>query len=351
MMRPLESAPFVSVIVPVRNEERHLSRCLESILAQEYPRERLEIVIVENGSTDDTVSVAEGFARRDARIRLLISQARNQAEAMNVGIRAARGDIVARVDGHSYLGAGYLCGVVDALRRYPDAVGVGGPFLPAGETLMERVAGRARSSPIGVGGGYGSDRKTEDHPVATVQCGGYWRAALLEIGLFDVDMAYGEDEELNWRFVRSGRVVMLCPGLAQYYRPRGSLRALARQYWNYGQGRLRVVRKHPDFLRAKHLVPSAFVVGLPLLGMAALFGGAASFVAGGIASLYAALLIGAGAVEAGRGGWREAWLVPAAIFCMHAGYGSGMLWGMIQQGISRRRAARSAATTGERCRA
>ena len=113
----------------------------------------------------------------------------------------------------------------------------------------------ARASRLGVGGGYGVDRRNDDHPVRTVQCGAYWRQGLLDVGLFDVAMAYGEDEELNWRLRQAGRQVYLCGTLAQQYRPRASLSALARQYWNYGKGGSGSWRSIRAF-SLRHLVPS-----------------------------------------------------------------------------------------------
>jgi glycosyltransferase involved in cell wall biosynthesis len=323
---PVVERPFVSVVVPARNEEGFLGRCLDTILAQDHARERMEVLIVENGSSDRTADVALAYAARDPRVRVIRSDATNQAAAMNDGILAAKGDVVARVDAHSYLPPDYLTAVVAALARHPDAVGVGGPFLPAGETLLERVTGMARASRFGVGGGYGADRELADHPVRTVQCGAYWRKALLDIGLFDVAMAYGEDEELNWRLTRRSGQVYLCGALAQYYRPRASLRALARQYWNYGQGRLRVLLKHPAFLAPRHLVPSALVLGILLLTCLGAIVPAARSALVTLAAAYGGVLLLA-AVQAARAGWREALLMPLAIACVHFGYGIGMLWG------------------------
>ena len=315
----------VSVVVPARNEEGFLSRCLESILAQDYPAERMEVIVVENGSTDRTPEIAAAHAARDARVRVVRSEAMNQAAAMNDGIVGAQGDVVARVDAHSWIPRDYVSIAVAALDRHPDAAGVGGPFTPAAETLLERVSGMARASRLGVGGGYGVDRGAGDHAVPTVQCGAYWRRALVDVGLFDVAMAYGEDEEINWRLTQSGAKVFLCPAMAQRYRPRASLRALARQYWNYGQGRFRVVLKHPGFLSPRHVVPSVFVLSVVLLGCLALFVPLARLALAGLATAYAAVLVLAG-VQAARVGWREALLVPPAIACVHFGYGAGMLW-------------------------
>jgi glycosyltransferase involved in cell wall biosynthesis len=322
----LTDRPFISVVVPARNEEHFLGRCLDTILVQDWPRERTEVLVVENGSTDRTAQIADAYAGRDPRVRVIRSQATNQAAAMNDGIHAAKGDIVARVDAHSYVPPEYLRDVVAALERHPDAAGVGGPFLPAGETLLERVTGMARASRLGVGGGYGVDREVADHAVRTVQCGAYWRKALLDVGVFDVAMAYGEDEELNWRLTKAGGTVYLCGALAQYYRPRASLRALARQYWNYGQGRLRVLLKHPAFFSLRHVVPSGFVLGILLLTCLAVAQPAARVALAGLLAAYGAVL-GLASVQAARAGWREALLVPLAIACVHFGYGIGMLWG------------------------
>src|SRR4029450_5799208 len=114
--------PVVSVVVPARNEERFLGRCLASITAQRWPDDdRLQIVVVENGSRDRTREVAEAWATRDPRVAGVVSNAANRAEAMNDGIRAARGGIVARIDAHSYVDRGYLAEVVASFARHPEA--------------------------------------------------------------------------------------------------------------------------------------------------------------------------------------------------------------------------------------
>jgi cellulose synthase/poly-beta-1,6-N-acetylglucosamine synthase-like glycosyltransferase len=318
--------PLVSVIVPVRNEERFLGTCLESILSQTYPAEKTEIIVVENRSTDGTREVALAHAASCNRIRVLTSDAVNQAAAMNDGIEAARGSIIVRVDGHGYLEHDYVSKAVAALERYPEAGAVGGPYLPAGERLIERVVGLARSSPIGVGGGWGSDRGTGDRPARTAGWPAYRREAVMEAGLFDVEMAYGEDDELHWRLNRAGRLVMFCPGLHQYNRTRASLRALARQYWNYGRGRTRVILKHPDFLLPRHVLPSIFVVTVALLGVGALIIPTGRLALAALLGAYA-MALGAAVLGAKTRSWLEALLVAPAVAIMHFAYGSGMLWG------------------------
>jgi GT2 family glycosyltransferase len=213
--------------------------------------------------------------------------------------------------------------VVAAFARHPDAAAVGGPFLPEGESERERVAGRARSSRLGVGGGYGADRDARDHVVRSVQCGAYRRDVLLAAGLFDVAMGWGEDEELNWRLRRFGPIY-LCPDLRQVYRPRATLRALARQYWNYGHGRTAVLRKHPDFLLPRHLAPSGLVLATLGLAVAATVSATAAAALTALLGAYGAV-VALAAIRQRRAGWRERLLVPAALVCMHWGCGAGML--------------------------
>ena len=318
--------PLVSVVVPARDEEHTLDLCLASIMAQHWPGDRLQVVVVENGSRDRTRAVAEARAARDPRVAVIVSEAANQAEAMNAGIRGARGEIVARVDAHSYVDRDYLAEVVAALGRHPRAAAVGGAFLPVGETLRERVAALARSSRIGVGGGYGADRVPHDHPVRSVQCGAYRRDALLAVGGFDPAMAYGEDEELHWRLRQRGFEVVLCPALRQLYRPRGSLAGLWRQYWTYGRGRMRVLRKHPDFLAPRHLAPSALVVTLAGLAAAGIVVPAARAAFALVAGTWVAMLVAAACLARGAE-WRERLLLPVAVGGMHLAYGAGLLRG------------------------
>jgi succinoglycan biosynthesis protein ExoA len=324
--------PFVSVVVPARDEEQSLGFCLDSILKQHWPDDRLEVIVVENGSRDRTRNVAEAWAARDPRVRVVVSQAANHSEAMNAGIQAARGEIVARVDAHSSVDRRYVAEVVAAFDRHPEAAGVGGAFLAAGETLRERVAGFARSSRLGVGGGYGTDRIPHDHPVRSVQCGAYRREMLLAVGGFDPAIAYGEDEDLNWRLRQRGFQVMLCPALLQLYRPRASLGGLWKQYWNYGRGRMRVLRKHPDFLAPRHLAPSALVVVLAGLAAVAAVVPAARTALALVAGAWGAVL--AGAACAARGAtWRERLLLPGAVAGMHLAYGAGLLRELIRGSI------------------
>jgi succinoglycan biosynthesis protein ExoA len=243
---------------------------------------------------------------------------------MNLGLRAARGAITVRVDAHGVVGPDYVREVVSLLGRHPNVVAVGGPYLPATDHLLERVTALARSSRVGVGGGWYSDKTPAEHLVRTVGCPAYRRDAVIAAGMFDPAMAYAEDDELHWRLVKRGGDILFAPALRQYNRPRATLHGLARQYWNYGRGRLRVLRKHPDFLLPRHLAPSAFVCTMLLLALLAIAVPWTRHVLLALLVTYVVALAGAG-LAARSHGWREALLVPCAVGLIHVAYGGGML--------------------------
>lgn len=329
-LAPCDAAqpPLVSVVVPARDEEPFLRPCIDSLLAQTYDAARTEILVVDNRSRDRTPDIVRDYAARDPRVRLLSCDGVNQAAAMNAGVLAARGTLVARIDAHGWVEPAYLERAVAVLERHPDAAAVGGPYLPACERLLERVSALARGSRIGVGGGWYADTDAREHAVRTVGCPVYRRQAVLDAGMFDPGMAYGEDDELHWRLAKQGGLILFSPELRQYNRPRATLGALGRQYWNYGRGRLRVLRKHPDFLQPKHLVPGAFVVVLAVLAVLAVAVPATRPALLALLGAYATALAVAAAAGAEHG-WREALLVPCAVGIIHVAYGGGMLCGAL----------------------
>ena len=135
-----------------------------------------------------------------------------------------------------------------AFARHPDAAGVGGAFLPAGETLVERVSRLARASRLGVGGGYGVDRAVDDHPVRSVQCGAYRRAGAARRRPLRRRHGVRRGRGAQLAALRAACALMLCPDAGAALPPARVARALWTQYWNYGRGRMRVLRKHPAFL-------------------------------------------------------------------------------------------------------
>lgn len=321
------SVPLVTVVMPVRNEAAHLGRAFDALDGQTYPRDRVEILVVDGGSTDATAQVVSVRARVDPRIRLLGGPGVNTPMAMNVGIKAASGRYIAKVDGHGWVGEGYLGDAVEILETEPDVGCVGGEIVPVAETAVEQAIRVARFSKLGVGGGIYTAAQVR-HDIDTVQCGVYRKDVLEAIGGFDPALQFGEDEEVNHRLRLAGHRIVFEPSVRFHYLVRPSLRSLFRQYFNYGRARVAVVRKHPSFLRLKHVVPS----GLVLVLIASVLGTIISpaipvLVVGG----YAAALLGAGVGMSRLRGGASPLLIAAALACLHLGYGLGMLTGLVRR--------------------
>ena len=319
------SLPTVDVVIPALDEEQHIDRCLEAVTAQDYPREQLRVLVVDAGSSDRTVELARARASVDPRIEVIDGKGRlTTPRALNVGLERARGELFARVDAHGWPLPGYIRRAVSVLAdEGVDVACVGGRADPVSETRFGRGLALAWTSPFGVGGSvYARDGVREE--VATVPWGTYRRAAVEEVGGFDPAMVHGEDEELNWRLRLAGRRVVLDTSIRFAYVNRGSWHGAFRQYRDWGAARVRVVAKHPDFLRPHHLAPASMVLaGVAAAGLAPFSRSARRALAGGSLAYAAATAVAATA--AARDEPALMLDVAAAYAALHLGYGAGML--------------------------
>ena len=327
--------PRIDVVVSTLDEEAYVARCLEHALAQDYPHELVTVILVDGGSRDRTVELARGLAARDPRLQVIAdSRRRSLPEAMNVGIAAGSGELVAKVDAHGYPAHDFLARAVEAFRQAgADLACVGGRPEQTGETPWGAAAALARMSRFGVGGSVYAGT-TEREVVDTVQCGVYRRAALERVGGFDPAMVYGEDDELNWRLGSAGYRILLDSSIRFVYVARSSWRGLFRQYRNYGRAKVRVLARHPGYLRAWHLAPAAFVVAVPLAAVAIAVGPAALrwTAVGALGAYFVAATVAA--VRSARNPIAAARVV-ACFVAIHVGYGAGMLLGAAEKLLRR----------------
>jgi len=269
-------APTVTVAVPVLNEERHLSACLDSIVAQNYQGE-LEILVVDGGSTDSTRSIASSYPG----VRLLHNPRRLQSAGLNIALEAAKGDVLVRVDGHSTIAPDFVERSVDALRSTGAAM-VGAGLRPSpGVTWIQRAIAAALVSPLGAGPApfrLGGPSRWVD----TVFLSTFWTAAAREVGGYVEDPQLNEDPEFAYRLAAKGGV-WYEEGLDSTYQPRETLVALARQYYRYGGLRAGTVRRHPGVLAPRQVAAPLLLVALftpwrraALAAYALLIGGVAS---------------------------------------------------------------------------
>jgi succinoglycan biosynthesis protein ExoA len=327
--------PRVDILTSTFNEESHLPRCLDAILGQDYPEELLRVILVDGGSTDGTVGIAEERASADPRLTVVADGvSRNLPAALNVGLKLCEGDLVAKVDGHGWPELDFVSRAAEAFETGGENLGcVGGRPVQEGETRFGEALARARGSRFGVGGSeYAGSAERAD--VETVQCGVYRRDVLEEVGDFDPTMNYGEDDELNWRVRKAGYRILLDTSIRFHYITRDSWKGAYRQYRNYGAARVRVARAHSGFLRPYHLAPSLALAGAGALALAATRSRRARslLAAGGLAYGTAA------AASAYRAAGSEPALAPrvaAAFTALHAGYAVGMLRGLGREALSR----------------
>ncbi len=322
-----EDQPVVSVVIPMRNEESSIGACLDAVLAQDYPSDRMEVLVVDGGSDDGSVTVVESYAARDGRVRVLHNPLGIVPPALNLAIRQARGEVIVRVDGHTRIDADYVSRGVETLGRTA-ADNVGGPMTAVGGGTLGDAVARVTSSRFGVGSyfHYG----TEEREVDTVYLGTWPRSVFDKIGLFDEELVRNQDDELNYRLRKAGGRVVMNPAIRSHYQNRQSFRHLAKQYFQYGMWKVRVLQKHPMQMSWRHFVPPGFVFGLLVTASLGLWVSWIGLVGGALGLLYLAL-IGVLAIRlSGRDGVFATVAAFAAFAIVHLGWGAGFLVGLVR---------------------
>ncbi len=319
--------------MPVRNEERYLAESVRRVLGQEYPGQ-LELVLAVGPSADRTEQIARELAAAEPRVTVVPNPAGTIPAALNTAVRTARHELVARIDGHALLPAGYLKTAVATLTE-TGAADVGGVMAAEGETPFQQAVAWGMTSKAGVGsaafhtgGGAG--------PTLSVYLGVYRRAAIEQAGGWDEGMLRAEDWDLNYRIRAQGGVIWFTPELRVTYRPRASVRALGAQYYHYGRWRRVIVRDHPETASFRYLAPPAatalvaagLVTGLAgLAGLAAGAPAATQWLTAGfvipVTYLAGITVAGVGLARGVPAGVRLR--VPLVLGVMHMSWGGGFL--------------------------
>jgi succinoglycan biosynthesis protein ExoA len=330
-MTPMDGGtppPMVSIIVAMRNEERFIERCLDSLAAQDYPHELLEVLVVDGRSTDRSREIVSAVRDRVPHLRLLDNEKRVSPVAFNIGIGEAQGDVVTIISAHCYLAPDYVSRCVEYLHR-TGADCVGGPIQTVGEKDTARAIALAMSSPFGVGDAL-FRYSEQDLYVDTLAFGAYRRDVFERVGLFDEELVGSEDDEFNYRLRSQGGKLFLTPAIRSFYYGRSSLTDLCKQYFSYGRGKVRVMRRHPGQIRIRHLIPSLFVLCLLLSAALGLFSPWFALLFGVIVGCYVLASLLVALRIASREGWRYLPLLLLAFACLHLSYGTGFLVGVVR---------------------
>jgi succinoglycan biosynthesis protein ExoA len=325
----------VSIVVPCRNEVRHIDRCLEGILSQEGRGEDWEVLVADGQSDDGTRERIEAWAARHPSVRLIDNPGRIASAGLNAAIRAARGDFVLRLDAHTEFAPDYVRQCLAVLAE-TGADNVGGPARTRAEGYLQRAVAAAFHSRFSTGGA-GFHRPDYEGEVDTVVYGCWRRETLFALGLFDEELVRNQDDELNLRHRRRGGRLWQSPRIRSYYRPRASLAALFQQYRQYGYWKVRVIQKHRLPGAPRHLAPGLFVAGAAVGWMAGLVHWTLGAAYAAVLAAYLAIGGSFAVQAAARHGWDLLPVLPVVFATFHAGYGIGFLEGVWDFGIRRRR--------------
>ena len=266
-----DNSTFVSIILPVRNEERYIEKCIQSILKQTYPKENLEVFLVDGRSEDRTREIIEKYTKTHPFIKLIDNPDRIVPTALNRGVKAAKGDVIIRMDAHTVYAEDYIEKCVETLKKV-DADNVGGPIvtLPGNDTTTAKAIALATSHPFGVGNSkFRTSHKAEY--VDTVTFGAFRRDVFQRVGFFDERLVRNQDIEFNYRIRRSGGKIFLNPEIKSFYYNQATLKGLWKQNFRNGMWNIFTTALTNSPLSARHYIPFAFVSSLLLSLFLSLF--------------------------------------------------------------------------------
>lgn len=322
----MKKTPLVSIIVPCKNENSHIERCVNSILAQDFPMDDFELVVVDGMSDDGTRDILARLAKESTRLRIVDNPSGTTPYALNTGINAARGRHVAILGAHTEYAPDYVRACVDLLNEHPEVCCVGGPIVSQGRGRFGHAVAAVMSHPVGVGNARHRHPNYEGY--AEGACFPMFRKEIFEtIGLYDTALVRNQDDELNYRLARHGGKVFISPRARCIYYVRDTPSKLFRQYFQYGFWRVAVLKKHGLPAAFRQIIPPMFF----LLSLMAFIGGLLlpgwwRLTALLLPLLYGITLLGVGAGVARNDGWLTGLFFPVAASIMHLAYAAGFTW-------------------------
>jgi len=327
-----ENKLFVSIIIPCRNEKNLIGKCLDSIVANSYSKDKLEVLVIDGLSEDGTREVIKKFAEKYSFVRLLDNPKKITPVALNIGIKNARGEIITRMDAHTTYEKDYVAKCLRYLKKY-NADNVGGiwKILPQEKTLVGEAIVFALSHPFGVGNAYYRFTPKEPKWVDTVPFFCCKKEIFDKVGFFNENLARGQDMELNLRLKRAGGKILLVPEITSYYYARSNLKDFFRHNFKNGVWAIlpfKFTKYTPVSWR--HLIPLVFVVGLlgSLMLASFFFWGKILFFL--IFGSYLLLVLLFSLKISYEKGLKYLFAMPIIFAALHISYGLGSIWGLVK---------------------
>jgi glycosyltransferase involved in cell wall biosynthesis len=316
---------MVSVVIPMYNEEQYIGRCVRSLINQDYPPGLVEVLVVDGLSSDRSADIVRSFAAHTPTVRYLENPRRITPVALNIGVRSAKGDVVIILGSHSYVEPDFVRLNVETLEK-TGADCVGGRIETMSHTVLGKVASLAMSSSFGVGN---ARFRTSDKPgfVDTVAFGAYRCEVFDRIGYFDEELVRNQDDEFNFRLTRGGGRIYLEPAIRSSYFSRPTLKALWKQYFQYGRWKVCILRKHGSLPSVRHLVPATALVVFAVSLLAAALSSGFLWLPVALLALYVLTSLLFSLRLAVRHG-PSCVLLPVAFATLHLSYATGFICGI-----------------------
>lgn len=320
--------PFVSIVIPMLNEEKFIARCLDSIIANDYSHDRFEVIIADGKSTDSSRNIVKEYRKKFAGIILLDNPKKLRTTGNNIGMRAARGEIIISMDAHVIYAPDYIRQCVTLLQT-TGAANVGGLQKALGYNYITKAIAFATSTPFGIG-----DAEfrylVKEKWVDTVYLGAWQKKTLEKIGYFNEAWERNGDYELNYRIRKAGGKILLSPKIKCAYYVRGSLFKLAKQYLLYGKWRVKTIKTHPESIRWRHLISPLLIFWLLLSPFLWFLGFRMWWVPAGIYILYTLLVSCGSGLK--KGLIYSPLLIPT-FWIIHISWGIGFILGIFRFGF------------------
>lgn len=253
----------LTVVIPCRNEENYIAKCLDSLLACDYPKEKISVYVVDGQSDDRTQAIVREYDTKHSQIELLINKKKTTPFALNLGIEKSTSEFVAILGAHAEVSKNYFSQCVEDFQLDTKMGCTGGLLINEYEDDVSEVIGMAQSSSFGVGNAHFRTGAKSGY-ADTVAFGTYRKSMLDEIGYFDEDLVRNQDDELNYRVIKNGWKIYLNTEVTARYYVRGSSSKLYNQYWQYGYWKVYVNQKHKAITTIRQLVPALFIAFITL---------------------------------------------------------------------------------------
>lgn len=324
--------PSVSVIIPCRNEEKFIGRCLNSIIRNYYPKDKIEILIIDGMSEDNTQEIIKRFTRKYKFVKLFHNKSRITPIALNMGIKNSRGDILIRVDAHSCCDKEYIIRCVEALEKYKvDSVGGVWKIFPRKNTLIGRSIALVLSNKFGVGNAHYKTGVKKIKEVDTVPYFCCRKEIFNRVGLFNEKLVRGQDLEWNLRLRRRGGIILLEPKIVNKYYVRSDFFEFIKHNFKNGVWTISPFKFSKRPVSFRHLVPLVFVSSLLLSGIFSIFLRPFMYLFLFILGLYVITnLIFSVSISIKERDWRYLFSLPLIFVSLHFFYGFGSLAGLFK---------------------